>query len=457
MMLRPFPALLLTLLVVVAATLPTGRSESGGTEDEPEVEDSSGSSEDPETSEEPEPESADAEEAEDTSSGSEDVPDDEPANESADAEDDVADDGSEGSDETDGSDDVEANESDDPLDEVEEDDASDGDGSSGPDGVDEPGEHEGSSGSGESDEGADEGGDTSDEGSSDPPEDDADGGDEGVEEVDDEAGGEDVDEPDEDDRSDEDDAEFEPFEDTDDGFRTTVVPHKPTVAYDAADAVVRVESQAIAAPLESRFDALLEFLDGNGNGAYDLGERVLQRFALAELETVVEPMHDGRVVRHALPANGSVELRFHSRADGATKLDVAVLGFPFTDPASRLAFGSSASVSGGLRASTVDGHPAVVGAIGGTVAYLSWAPEVEVDGKVERVGWSVHTSTSEDAESAILYWSYPQGAQVVHDPTLGVTQVLRETLGERAPFFAGAAAAVALLALGYGLRRRSGP
>lgn len=243
-------------------------------------------------------------------------------------------------------------------------------------------------------------------------------------------------------------------------FRVSRHPEEPEsadVVYNASAAFVRVDAPALEAALETRFDALLEFVDADGNGAYDLGERVVLRYALADLPSEILTTADGRSVRYALPENGTLELRFHALPDGETKYDVVVRSFPFARGDSRLAFGASASAMGGVRAARVNGEPAVVGVRGDNVGYLSWTTAVDVDGTLATVGWSIHTSTSETTESAILYWSYPRGANITHDPTLGVIAALRETLGDASAFYAGGIATIALLALGFALRRRGAP
>lgn len=241
-------------------------------------------------------------------------------------------------------------------------------------------------------------------------------------------------------------------EDDEDGFRYRSRDDH-VVAVDAGQARSRVEATSVR--FEARIDAVLEYRDEDGNGAYDLGEPVVQRFVLRDAPATVRGDGALRIVSYVL-GNGSLELRYRPSGED-TKFDVVIDAFPFAAQDTRLAVGSSAVGGGGLRVVEVDGAPAVAGTGDGSVGFLSWVQHVEVDGAVHPVGWSVHVSQSEARQSAIIYWSYPAGDHVVHDPVLGVTRIPVEHLGDARVFAATAAAAVVVAALGYAWRRRFAP
>lgn len=250
-------------------------------------------------------------------------------------------------------------------------------------------------------------------------------------------------------------------EQTDDGFRLVPPPDQPrsSVHVNIPNATVTLAPADGTRALQTRLDAIIEYADENGNGAYDLGERVLQRFAVRDLAS--RTTSEGNVTQsavYALPGGGALSLRFHlATVDAATKYDIGVDQFPFTSPSSRLAVGALVSVEGGVRPTTVHGAPAIAATVGDRVAFLSWTPTVQVDGRDAPVGWSVHTSTSETGGSAIVYWSYPHGARILHDPTLGITSFARAILGDALGLALGTVVVVVLLGAGYVARRRGSP
>lgn len=238
---------------------------------------------------------------------------------------------------------------------------------------------------------------------------------------------------------------------------------RPTVAVDASEARANVERDDVR-ELTLQVDALVAHLDEDGDAAYDLGEPVVERIGLHDLdhEIVADPANETRTLAYQLPRGGSLELVFDVGADhGAevgAKVDVRVTGYTPPDPDARLALGARVEVPGGVEVADVDRADALAGRSGEAVPYVSWADTVQVDGSERDVGTSVHVSATPDeaseGSSALVYWSYPQGEHIVHDPTLGVTDAVRDLPGQAWAFAIGLAATLVILGAGYAVRRR---
>lgn len=245
------------------------------------------------------------------------------------------------------------------------------------------------------------------------------------------------------------------------GFSTQAPPDspRPTVAVDASNGSARVERPDVQ-PLDVRFDTLVEFSDEDGDGRYDVGEPVVERFALRSTPHRIVPdrANATRTVAYELGNTSQLSLVFDLGTDHAeqvaTKLDVVVEGYDFESPNTRIALGSQVEVEGGVEHTTRDGRPVVAGQQGDEVSYLSWAPTVAVDGEQRAVASSVHVDAAEPTESAVVYWAYPQGERIVHDPTLGVQDAIRDLAGALTPFALGLAATLGLLGVGYAARTR---
>lgn len=250
-------------------------------------------------------------------------------------------------------------------------------------------------------------------------------------------------------------------EDRPNGFATRAPEGspRPTVEVDVDRGRATVARPDVV-PLDVQLDIVVEYRDTDGDGAYDVGEPVLNRTDLrtAPHRVVQDDANETRELVYELHGDGELVLRFdlgtaHGR-QVATKVDVRITGHTFEGPDTRLALGSLVEVPGGVETVEIDGEPAIAGTSGDEVAYLSWAPTVEVDGVEHAVGWSAHVSAETPSESAIVYWSYPQGDEIVHDPRLGVTAAVEDLAGQISPFAIGLAVALAVLGVGYATRRR---
>lgn len=234
---------------------------------------------------------------------------------------------------------------------------------------------------------------------------------------------------------------------------------RPTVAVDAAQTRLEVRHPD-AQPLDLRLDSLIAYVDEDGDGAYDLGEPVEARTDLRKAAHNVTPgaQPSERRVTYQLAEGGELVLVFHLGTDHAptvaTKFDVVVRNHTFEREDVRIALGAQVDAPGGTAAVDLDGTPAVAGQQGERTGYLSWASTVQVDGQTHPVHASTHVSTSAEDANAIVYWSYPQGQEIVHDPTLGITSVVEDLAGQLTPFALGLLATLAFLGAGFVVRRR---
>lgn len=247
-------------------------------------------------------------------------------------------------------------------------------------------------------------------------------------------------------------------EDTPDGFGARPADpdaRRPDFSYDAARAALAMARPG-APTMKSAMDAVIEFRDEDGDGAYDLGEPVLQRHALRDLDMEIRsPSEHRRDAVYALPDNGSVTFRFHlapTGTDEAAKFDVVFDDYPFTDDTSRVAIGMRIASGPGLRLGTVDDAPALVAEGSGDRPYLSWLANATADGDDVAVAASVHVAAKGD--DAFVFWAYPQAASIVHDPLMGYVSVPLETLGDALVFVAALGAGGVFLLAGYEARRR---
>jgi hypothetical protein len=250
------------------------------------------------------------------------------------------------------------------------------------------------------------------------------------------------------------------IEDRRGGFATRAEPGspRPEVAVDAANASASVQRGDVR-PLDVHLDEVLAFEDGDGDGAYDVGERVLDRQSLPEAPAeILVTANETRTAVYELGEEASLELVFDvSAAHGdevGAKFDVEVHNYTFADGEDvHTALGSRIQVDGGLERVEREGRPAVVGEAGDDVAYLSWVQNATVDGTDHRVGSSVLVD-AEERDSAVVYWAYPQGEEIVHDPELGVRDAVRELAGNPGSFAFGLAVTTTILFGGYAVRAR---
>ena len=250
------------------------------------------------------------------------------------------------------------------------------------------------------------------------------------------------------------------------------------IKFDAGEAKLAVKYEREADDAESeqklvaRFHELIEFVDANGNGAYDPGEVIASAYLLGEEAEVAGDVH-GRATwqpvtatdvtkgnasgkqldSRATFANGSVfGLTFYvfgdfANVDGATlqpteaKLDILIQNYPYVrnDTNVGLVLTLKAEEEFEREHEFVDPDEegiAASGAVDQTSFSLvfTWKDVARVDGVDQRVHATVlknetsaESERSEDAEEreleqkALLVLSYARGDDILHDPTVGVS------------------------------------
>ncbi|HLE96209.1 MAG TPA: hypothetical protein VI997_02470 [Candidatus Thermoplasmatota archaeon] len=210
--------------------------------------------------------------------------------------------------------------------------------------------------------------------------------------------------------------------------------------------------------IEVAFLELLEFEDVNGDGAFDLDDRILRAFRVADLSAGAETLDGVATVTYALPPGGSLAFRHRAEID-REKFDVVLDGYSYSSSTSyvalRAAFiGESASFRSDLRA------PALVSTSAGRAAYLDWVPAAAADGVEQPVFATVYVGGAAAAGTAQLYLTYPRGEIVVHDPAVGFLDIqslapVVQVLFDGPAYVMAAGAAVAFLAAGFLARRRN--
>lgn len=249
--------------------------------------------------------------------------------------------------------------------------------------------------------------------------------------------------------------DVEHIEEDEEGIRFNAVsPGGPTYEFNST----RASLEAIrpnASTARAQIDALIEYVDEDGNGAYDLGERVERRFILRDLPVNTSTPEVGmRDATYSLDGNATLTLRLRVASDEKAKYDIIIQNYS-SAPDTRLAVSATLDFSVPSRVTIIDGQPAVIGQAGDEVPFLSWVTKVATAEGDATVNWSVHTSTTVAGTDAIIFWSYPASRYILHDPTLGFVQRARELVGSIVPFGVGFAAAVGILGVGLLVRRRS--
>jgi len=197
---------------------------------------------------------------------------------------------------------------------------------------------------------------------------------------------------------------------------------------------------------EVEFDELVEYLDVNGNGVYDDSvDTDIQTVELVSFEPLVytvETTPDGPVhIIDVLTTDGMFGARVYAVGDfteinGSTiaptqvKIDVMIMSFNFTDPASQLALKVelSSEVETSFDDSTEDEEDgrAVSEAemdvlLTDVTGFFSWKESAEIDGVTHLVNSSIHEVTATETE---IYLNYPQGDEIIHDPKIGFENLL---------------------------------
>ncbi len=222
------------------------------------------------------------------------------------------------------------------------------------------------------------------------------------------------------------------------------------VRFEAEDGELRLdfvvpESGQTEVQLEIAFEEVMEFLDEDGNGRFNLGERVVQRFEVDDLSfdaPILEDFDGGHRIEVTYVSSFTFRLVFYvfptqTMLNGTlvkptqVKFDIGVDGFPFAQADTYLAiemklktevepaFGTSPTLE-------------ELEAIGERYeGFFQWSSTADVDGtpspvnstlvKVETELESNATTELEVERTIVLV--YPQGEQVLHDPIVGIAIV----------------------------------
>ncbi|MGQ0536560.1 MAG: hypothetical protein ACT4PT_10860 [Methanobacteriota archaeon] len=265
---------------------------------------------------------------------------------------------------------------------------------------------------------------------------------------------------------------------------------------DGVEAKVEFESENETGESEVEFEVefleLVEFEDGDGDGAFDEGEEAVQSIDLDAdvawrpfaLEDASVGGKSAKVLRAEadLPDGGVFGLRFYVVGDFVTlnatrlaptevKFDILIQAFPFGSNSSRLALLVETEHEAKFESEPGDEAEGEIGededglvvVADGVKFRFAWKETATVDGASAPVRVTIskaETETETDGdeskteEKRELALAYPRGADILHDPVLGVGSV--EPAGGRVP---GPGTALALgavvlaVALAVGRRR----
>ncbi len=222
------------------------------------------------------------------------------------------------------------------------------------------------------------------------------------------------------------------------------------VRFEARDGDLRLdfvvpESGATEIQLEVAFEAVLEFVDGNGDGRFDLGEQVVQRFDVDDMPfnvPILEGLDEGHRIEVSYVSSFTLRLVFYvfpteTMVNGTlvkptqVKFDIGIDGFPLMQEDTFLAVETKlkTEVEPAFGTSpTVEELEAIGERYKG---FFRWSSTADVDGitspvnstlvKVETELESNATTELEVERTIVLV--YPQGEQVLHDPIVGVAIV----------------------------------
>jgi hypothetical protein len=213
--------------------------------------------------------------------------------------------------------------------------------------------------------------------------------------------------------------------------------------FDLVDAEYRLElrnqtGDGDVQSLQITFSRLIEFRDSDADGIYEATDATLQTW---ELDSALpslreEPGRDGArtvIASYAFEKTveggtdrPTVELRFHLSPHTQllagvpvppteTKFDIAILELPYNATDSQVAAEFEVASQTPTRLAT----DSLQTSEGEFRFGFSWQPTATVDGRTRDVGVSVIQATD---TTAGVYFSYPRGAKIFHDPQVGVQQ-----------------------------------
>lgn len=252
------------------------------------------------------------------------------------------------------------------------------------------------------------------------------------------------------------------------------------IEYSARDGTARLQlpspdGDRNLVEVQGRFEKIREFEDRDGNGAYDLGDRVIREYLIEDLPILnlrqerLETDADGWMGRidYQLPQGGVFSLIFTTK-DGSpddTKIDVEFRDFPYATARSQLALQIrlAAATDWVIEEGDTEDRLVFAGA-GGVNGYFSWVRHAEADGRESPVVARVleEHKTAAGERDVVLYLGYERADHIFHDPSLGifdgnfVEELSDVEVGNLVVYGTTLAAVLVFLwALGQGTRRDS--
>jgi hypothetical protein len=246
------------------------------------------------------------------------------------------------------------------------------------------------------------------------------------------------------------------------------------VRFEAEDGELRLDfvvpgSTDTELQLEIAFEAVMEFLDEDGDGRFDVGERVVQRAEVKDLPfeaPILEGLDDGHRIEVTYNASFTFRLVFfvfptETRVNGTlvkpteVKFDIAIDNFPFAEEDTYLAVAMKLKTEVEPAFGTSPSMEELVAIAEEYESFFRWSSSADVDGRSSPVNSTVvkveteletGNATEFEVERTIIL-AYPQGEQVLHDPLVGVaiSQALGSILSLIDPLVFGVMVAAAVL------------
>ncbi len=241
------------------------------------------------------------------------------------------------------------------------------------------------------------------------------------------------------------------------------------------------ETNSTEVQLQLTFESLWEYLDENGNGRFDSGERIVQDIRVDDMPFVgpsTEPFSGGtRIELEYSLADLDFQLVFwvfenETDLNGTlvrpteVKFDITLRDFPFAREDSGLAVVMELKTEVEPRMSSNTTQETLQAVSVRFEGFFGWSRTAEVDGETVPVNSTVlkvetEVETGSEVEFEVertVALAYPSGSLLVHDPVVGVTRVAEDTgltgLGSTSYVIYGAAAAIGLATVILLLLRR---
>jgi hypothetical protein len=191
---------------------------------------------------------------------------------------------------------------------------------------------------------------------------------------------------------------------------------------------------------EVEFREIIEFVDSNGNGAYESGDDEISSFDLRdteynELDYTTATTADGETehIVTAQTSNGIFRVVLHAVGDFAViesgvispseiKLDLIIEDYPYEEDNTQLALMAKLETEAEVdlhdddEDDEEDDEDELKITAPEAEAFFSWANNATVDGQVT----PVYTTIVPDENGKKIFFAYTRGTSINHDPKLGV-------------------------------------